>query len=74
MSARVFSLVAPFTSKLAAAWTPLPMLTLGVPSLAAAALALSLAETRRRNLPTAMEDIKDLQVVQILATLDKPFS
>ncbi len=43
----------------AVVWTPLPMLTLGIPSLIAAVLAMKLTETSRRKLPTTMADAKD---------------
>ncbi len=62
MVARVFGLIAPFTSKLAVVWTSLPMLTLGIPSLVAAALALRLTETSKRKLPTTMDDAQNMVI------------
>jgi OCT family organic cation transporter-like MFS transporter 4/5 len=54
MVARTFGLCAGFVGRLATVWTPLPMLVLGVPSLVAAALALTLTETSGVDLPQNM--------------------
>ena len=59
---RVFGLVAPFVARLAAYWSPLPMLILGVPSLFSACLVYFLPETKYIELPATMKDADELEL------------
>ncbi len=59
--ARVAGLACPYVGTLAAFWRPLPMLVLGLPALAAGALAfLVLPETSEQSLPQDMEEAAGL--------------
>ena len=62
---RVFGISAPFISKLACVWKPLPMLVLGVPSIFISFLAYFLPETKYLNLPQTMNDTEKLKEQQI---------
>ena len=53
---RIFGISAPFMSKLACIWKPLPMLTLGLPSILIAFLVYFLPETKYINLPQTMTE------------------
>ena len=55
-TASIFGMIAPFVSKLAAIWNPLPMLFLGVPSIAIALLVYFLPETKHAHLPQTMTE------------------
>ena len=56
MFSRIFGVSAPFIPKLACLWKPMPMLVLGVPSVAIAGLAYFLPETKDTNLLHTMND------------------
>ena len=56
---RIFGISAPFISRLACVWKPLPMLVLGIPSILIAFLAYFLPETKYTNLPQTMNDIEE---------------
>ena len=58
---RVFGISAPFISKLACIWKPLPMLVLGIPSICISFLAYFLPETKYLNLPQTMNDTEKLK-------------
>merc|ERR1712080_687923 len=58
---RIFGISAPFISKLACVWQPLPMLVLGIPAICVAFLAYFLPETKYINLPQTMRDAEDPQ-------------
>ena len=53
---RIFGISAPFMSKLACIWKPLPMLMLGLPSILIAFLVYFLPETKYINLPQTMTE------------------
>ena len=62
---RVFGISAPFISKLACVWKPLPMLVLGIPSIFISFLAYWLPETKYTNLPQTMNDTEKSNERQI---------
>ena len=62
---RVFGISAPFISKLACIWKPLPMLVLGIPSICISFLAYWLPETKYTNLPQTMNDTEKSNERQI---------
>ncbi len=55
-SPRIFGTTSSYIPELASIWAPLPMLVLGVPTIASACLALTLPETRGRPLPQTLEE------------------
>ena len=60
--ARLFGLVCPFVSSLAAFWNPLPMVVLGLPALIFGTLALMvLPETFGKPLPQNMDEALELK-------------
>ncbi len=60
--ARLFGLVCPFVSNLASLWPPLPMVVLGLPAIAAGALAFAfLPETFGAALPQNMDEARYLR-------------
>ena len=61
---RIFGLVAPFVAQLAIYWNPLPMLTLGVPSIFSAFMVYSLPETKNIELPNLMMDANKLETLK----------
>ena len=57
----MFGLVAPFISQLAEIWKPLPMLILAVLCIFVAFLVYFIPETENLQLPTTMQDAKNLE-------------
>ena len=60
MAARAFAISAPFISKLASTWRPLPLLVLGIPSICIALLVYFLPETKQTHLPQTMEEAEQI--------------
>ena len=58
--ARIFSISSAFVAKLAIFWEPLPLLTLGIPSIVAACLAFLLTETTNVELPQTIEEAANM--------------
>ena len=58
-ASRIFGISAPFISRLACIWKPLPMLVLGIPSILISFLAYYLPETKYTNLPQTMNDTEN---------------
>ena len=58
MVSRVFGMSASFVTKLSVWWSPLPMIVLAVPNMAAAAFVLLLPETRGCDLPQNLAEKK----------------
>ncbi len=61
MTSRVLCMSASYVTGLAAYWTPLPLLVLGVPAIVAGVLALTLTETRGKDLPQNLQEAHDLE-------------
>ena len=64
-AARIFGISAPFISKLACVWKPLPMLVLGLPSICIAFLVYILPETKHINLPQTLSDTDKLDKTRV---------
>jgi len=56
MISRIFTLFAPFVGDLAIYWKPLPMIVLGIPTVLAGLLALTLPETSGKELPQNIQE------------------
>ena len=64
-AARIFGISAPFMSKLACIWKPMPMLVLGIPSVCIACSVYFLPETKHINLPQTMNDTEGTNSAEV---------
>ena len=60
--ARIFGLAVPFVKSLDMYWSPLPLLTLGVPSIVGGLLVYFLPETKDKALPENMKQAQKLEM------------
>ena len=65
MISRIFTLCVPFVGSLASFWTPLPMVVLGIPTVLAGLLAITLPETSGKDLPQTLEEADMVTIVII---------